>query len=67
MLNFDFVGKRLFMAVVGLVAGFVGTKFLAPEQAQAFMDYSLAVLAAYIGGQSLSDSVKAWKAPEAPK
>lgn len=63
MLNFDFVGKRLFMTAASMVAGFLGVKFLAPEQAKEFMDFVLAVLAAYVAGQTASDSVKAWKAP----
>lgn len=64
---FDFVGKRLVVTVVSLLAGLAGTKFLAPEQAKEFMDFVLAVLATFVGGQTVSDSVKAWKAPEAPK
>ena len=61
----DNIGKRLIAAAVGLVAGFLGTKFLDAQQAKEFMDFALAIVASFTAGQTVSDSVKAWKSPQA--
>jgi F420-dependent methylenetetrahydromethanopterin dehydrogenase len=59
---FDWIGKRVFITALGMVAALLGSKFLDPVQAASFQDFVIKALAAFVAGQTASDSVEAWAA-----
>lgn len=59
---FDYIGKRLLITAMGMAAGLLGAKYLAPDQVQPFLDFCIKALGAFVTGQTVSDSVEAWKA-----